>query len=141
MSNYEKLRERIKKSLENAMSTVELKEKIKKDITEIVNIISELTNGEITPVVNENYPPNARFPQCDYLIFLQKKSVNYQHGFNIVGYALNESSGYPVIIETETEFFDCADEFELKELLANIIDQRSLKIIQLLNEEVRDLPF
>jgi len=141
MSNYEKLRERIKKSLENAISTVELKDKIKKDIIEVVNIIGDLTNDEITPVVNENFPTNARFPQCDYLIFLQKKSVNYQYGFNIIGYAINDASGYPVILETETDVFDCGNESEMKEIIANVIDQKSIKIIKLLNEEVRDIPF
>ncbi|EOV8746802.1 hypothetical protein ACOSL4_004858, partial [Escherichia coli] len=69
MDNNEKLRDRIKRSLENASSTIELKNKIEQDISNIMNLVYELTNGEIGFDVVNNAPVNPKFEGCNKLIF------------------------------------------------------------------------
>lgn len=141
MDNNEKLRDRIKKSLENASSTIELKQKIEKDIVNILNIISDLTNGEIGFDINDNNPANPSFSASNSLVFLKKANVNFAYGFNILGYSLSNTAGYPVTLETETQYYDCNNEDELKDVMASIIDAKSLQIIQLMSEEIDNIPF
>jgi len=141
MDNNEKIRDRIKRSLDNASSTVELKIKIEQDISSIMNIIYELTDGKIGFSVEDNNPVNPVFQDCARLVFLKKTDVNFPYGFNILGYTLNNQSGYPVNVESETEYFDCANESELKDVIVSIIEEKSLHIIQLISEKVDDMPF
>jgi len=141
MDNNEKLRDRIKKSLNNASSTIDLKVKIEDEISNIMKIINELTDGEIGFSIEENKPVNLDFRDCAKIVFLQKTSVNFPYGFYIIGYTLNYQSGYPVSLETESEYYDCNNESELKDVIASIIDKKSLQIIQLMAEEVDNIPF
>lgn len=141
MDNNEKIRDRIRQSLENASSTIELKLKIENEIISIMNIIHELTNGEIGFTVKENKPAHSRFVDCEKLVFLKKTSVNHPYGFTLIGYSLNNETGYPVSVETESEYYDCNNEMELKDIIASIIEKKSLQIIQLMSEKVEDIPF
>lgn len=141
MDNNEKLRDRIKRSLENASSTIELKMKIEQDISNIMELVHELTNGEIGFDVVDNIPVNPKFEGCNKLIFLKKSTVNFPYGFHFIGYSLHKQSGYPVSVETETQYFDCDNEGELTDVIASIIEEKSLKIIELMSTEVNDIPF
>lgn len=141
MNNSEKLRDRIKKSLENASSTIDLKIKIEEEIKKIMSMINEFTDGEIGVEINLNRPKDPYFLDCEKVVFLQKNSVNHLYGFNIIGYSLSANSGYPVSVETESECFDCKNESELGNVIAEIIDKKSLQIVQLMSEKVEDLPF
>lgn len=141
MDNNEKLKDRIRQSLINASSTIELKVKIEDEIINIMNMINELTGGEIGFRITENIPVNVNFRDCEKIVFLQKTSVNHPYGFHIIGYTLNNQTGYPVSLETDSEYYDCNNDSELRDVIASIIDKKSLQIMQLMTEKVENLPF
>ncbi|MFN2993979.1 hypothetical protein [Serratia plymuthica] len=141
MDNKEKLRERIKSSLDNANNTLELKEKIEVEIANIMKMVTELTDGVIEHEIRENISKLPSFHDCEKLVSLHKIVDGVPYGFTILGFSLNYSNAYPVTVETENEIFDCQDEDALKDTIASIIDKRSLRIMQLVSKEVPDLPF
>ncbi|MDI3201368.1 hypothetical protein QK324_25530, partial [Serratia ureilytica] len=122
-------------------STIALKEKIEGIINEMMVIVSELTGGEITHITKDNTPVNRDYSNSDKLVFLKKSSVNFDYGFALIGYAINFENGFPVSVETDIEYFDCQNEDELRATIADIIDKKAIKIIQLVEEKVDDIPF
>ncbi|MRX62501.1 hypothetical protein GJU37_30475 [Klebsiella pneumoniae] len=67
----------------------------------------------------------------------------YPKGFILFGFSINESTGYPVQVETEDEAAECTDVDNLKESIVYIIEKRSIEIMKLISEQQEDddIPF
>ncbi|MGU0027978.1 hypothetical protein ACVXKM_28400, partial [Klebsiella pneumoniae] len=70
-------------------------------------------------------------------------SMAYPKGFILFGFSINESTGYPVQVETEDEAAECTDVDNLKESIVYIIEKRSIEIMKLISEQQEDddIPF
>ncbi|MEB5781677.1 hypothetical protein AAHW07_26565 (plasmid) [Klebsiella variicola subsp. variicola] len=134
--------ERLKASLEKANETLKLKNRIDADISSILSILKELTSDSIDFEISQNVPIQPRFKDCKRLVRLKRKSqVSYSDGIVLFGYSINESTGYPMQIETETEVDDCADVDDLKESIVYVIEQKSIDIMKLISEDTDYIPF
>lgn len=143
MTTKEKeFQERLKASLTKANETLKLKNRIDADILSVLSILKELTSDSIDFEISQNIPIQPRFKDCKRIVKVKRKSQNsYSDGFILFGYSINESTGYPMQVETETEVDDCADVDDLKEAIVYIIEHKSIDIMKLISEDTDDIPF
>ncbi|MDF7758925.1 hypothetical protein PU683_05190 [Kosakonia cowanii] len=141
-SKLEELKERLKKSLENANNILQLKARIEDDISSVLDILKELTSNSIDYKICENEPMVFLFKDCKRLVYIKKKSdESYGSNLILLGFSINESTGYPMQLETDSEFFECKSVDEMKETLAYIIDKKSIEIMKLISEDNSHVPF
>ncbi|HEC8749374.1 hypothetical protein O3H74_25850 [Escherichia coli] len=134
--------ERLKASLEKANETLKLKNRIDADISSVLSILKELTSDSIDFEISQNIPIQPKFKDCKRIVRLKRKSQSsYSDGFILFGYSINESTGYPMQIETETEVDDCVNVDDLKESIVYVIEQKSIDIMKLISEDTDDIPF
>ncbi|GKV93587.1 hypothetical protein H2Y56_06365 [Pectobacterium aroidearum] len=139
----ETLLEKISKSLENANNLLKLKGKIESDILQTLNIVTEITNNAVEFSIFEKNGDYDKYESSARLVKIIKPSSGIIHsGFIFLGFSINEKTGYPMVIETEANYYVIKDESELSDVLVNIIDQRALAIMKLISEsQDDDIPF
>lgn len=67
-----------------------------------------------------------KFPNIKIVKIVRIKknsSMAYPKGFILFGFSINESTGYPVQVETEDEAAECTDVDNLKESIVYIIEK------------------
>ncbi|WP_027712509.1 hypothetical protein [Dickeya chrysanthemi] len=138
-----KLLEKISKSLENANNLLKLKGKIENDILQTLNIVQEVTTNAVKFSILENNEAYAQYQSSTKLVKIIKHSNSIiQSGFILLGFSINEKTGYPMMIETEDDLYAIKTESELSDVLVTIIDQKALDIMKLISESRDDaIPF
>lgn len=138
----EEFQERLKASLAKANETLKLKNRIDADISSVLSILKDLTSNSIDFEISQNIPIAPKFKDCKRIVRLKRKSQDsYSNGFILFGYSINESTGYPMQVETENEVDDCMDVDDLKESIIYVIEQKSIDIMKLISEDTDDIPF
>ncbi|HFZ1089064.1 TPA: hypothetical protein ACIJS4_005370 [Klebsiella oxytoca] len=140
----EEFQERLKASLKKANETLILKDKIESDISSILSMLKDITSDSIDFDILQNNSKMIKYIGCKKIVRIKKNSIMaYPKGFILFGFSINESTGYPVQVETEDEAAECTDVDNLKESIVYIIEKRSIEIMKLISEQQEDddIPF
>ncbi|HFL7971762.1 hypothetical protein AAHV96_26410 (plasmid) [Klebsiella pneumoniae] len=140
----EEFQERLKASLKKANETLILKDKIESDISSILSMLKDITSDSIDFDIFQNTSKMPKYKDCKKIVRIKKNSsMAYPKGFILFGFSINESTGYPVQVETEDEAAECTDVDNLKESIVYIIEKRSIEIMKLISEQQEDddIPF
>ncbi|EKJ7698232.1 hypothetical protein NUBL19415_50420 [Klebsiella pneumoniae] len=140
----EEFQERLKASLKKANETLILKDKIESDISSILSMLKDITSDSIDFDILQNNSKIIKYIGCKKIVRIKKNSIMaYPKGFILFGFSINESTGYPVQVETEDEAAECTDVDNLKESIVYIIEKRSIEIMKLISEQQEDddIPF
>ncbi|HHC4035569.1 TPA: hypothetical protein ACN7IO_005234 [Klebsiella pneumoniae] len=140
----EEFQERLKASLKKANETLILKDKIESDISSILSMLKDITSDSIDFDISQNNSKMIKYIGCKKIVRIKKNSIMaYPKGFILFGFSINESTGYPVQVETEDEAAECTDVDNLKESIVYIIEKRSIEIMKLISEQQEDddIPF
>ncbi|HEE9790493.1 TPA: hypothetical protein R8F93_004591 [Enterobacter soli] len=138
----EELITRLRNSLEKANITLKLKARIEEDMSSVLDILKDLTSDSIDYYIMENSPVIPLYKDCSKLLRLKKKSnSDYSSGMILFGFSINDSTGYPLQLETESEYFECSDVDEMKECIVFIIENKSIDIMKLISEDSDFIPF
>lgn len=148
------LLQQVKKSLDNASQMLKIRESLSNDIMEIVNSISEVTEGALIvrnlkkSIWDENLDKNHwqlnPFSSSDFIVTVNKSRVNSLKSLTLFGYCINKTSGYPVLIQDDNNDQYAYSKDELITIIINIIDKKAVKIMELMNlpeEQEDDIPF
>lgn len=141
MTDENEIFNRIKASLDRASSVLDIKNKIEEEIYKIVKKLEDFTHNKIEILIKTNHFENINFQSSNSLVCINKTKLNFNYGFILFGYNIDDVSGFPVEIETEQEVFNANDFKELSNIIANIIDKASIKIMELAYKNIEELPF
>jgi len=132
---------KIKASLENARDVVQLKSRIESDIFEVLSMISTITDNAVSYHIEKNTKSEIEYLSSDNLIHILKASSPHIR-FILCGYSIDETMGYPVIIETRDNFYNCNDDITLKTIISDLVVDKnvSMKIMNLISID-DDIPF
>lgn len=138
----EEFQERLKASLAKANATLELKNRIESDITSILSMLKDITSDSIDFEISQNIPVAPKYKDCQKIVKIKRQSQHtYTNSLILLGFSINEHTGYPVLVETEKEVDECIDVDNLKDSIVYIIEEKSIDIMKLISEEADDIPF
>lgn len=140
MSSNNEIFNKIQKSLQAARDALQLKLRINNDITEVLSMISTITDEAVSFEIRDNDGTVNSYRGCEKLIYIVKKSNPY-YCFILCGYSIDGLSGYPVLVENTKNVFTCNDDSTLKSIISDLITdkQNSMQIINLIS--IDDIPF
>ncbi|MGY0157573.1 hypothetical protein ACVQK1_17005 [Edwardsiella tarda] len=140
MNRNEKIRESILTSLKKAKETIQRKSNIENEILSIVKIIEEFSDELLTVNVINNDGRNLKFRDPDKLVIVQQREQPL-NAMILLGYTIHEENTFPVMIESATDYCDCNNNEEINDAILEIIDENSLKMIQIANTPITNIPF
>ncbi|MEQ5226965.1 hypothetical protein ABN220_15140 [Proteus cibi] len=141
MNDENEIFNRIKASLDRASSVLDIKNKIEEEIYKIVKKLEDFTHNQIEILIKTNYSGNVNFQSSNILVCINKTKLSFNYGFILFGYNIDDVSGFPIEIETEQEVFNANNFKELSNIIANVIDKASIKIMELAYKNIEELPF
>lgn len=128
MSTNEDLFKRLRESIESAQKTLKVKEKIEEELNHVLSEINKLLGNSVTfEVLDSN--GERHFSSSSKIIHLSKSGVNFGPSFILFGFSISENTGYPVIIETSKNLFNCNSDSELKGCIGDILTEEKNSII------------
>jgi len=132
---------KIKASLDNARDVVKLKERIGSDISEVLSMISQITDDAVSFSIEKTTHDEIEYLSSDNIVYIYKASSPHIN-FIIFAYSIDEVMGYPVTIETKSNFYNCNDDTTLKTIVSDLIIEKetSMKIMKLISND-DDIPF
>lgn len=141
MNSNDEIFKKIQASLKAAREISGLKKKIESNISEVLSMVSDLTNDAVSYEIIDNPNLHPSYTETDKLIKIFKTSNSY-YSFFLCGYSIDEASGYPVTIENSNTIFNCNDDVSLKTTISDLIVQKenSMKIINFVSLG-DDIPF
>ncbi|MFO4337651.1 hypothetical protein [Klebsiella quasipneumoniae] len=140
MNSNDEIFKKIQASIQEARDAFKLKEKISNDITEILSMISAITDNAVSFKIDDNNISHPAYISCQKIVRIIK-SGNPFYGFILCGYNIDDLTGYPVSIETEKSIFNCNDDDALKNVISDLLSTKetSMQIVKLIS--VDDIPF
>lgn len=129
MSINEHIFQKIKESIDAAKEVSAVKASITTDIDAVLTMLNKVTEGVVKNITRRSNPIQKQMTgiDSDNLVYAyigeECTSLNSRMLF---GYSINNSSGYPVIIETDRDVIECASSEELKSVIADKISNPTI---------------
>lgn len=136
------LLERLRRSLEEANIALNLKQKIEESILDVVNLIKEVIGEGVVFSIDINRSSAGVYRECEKLMIMAKNTGDiFDERLTLFGFSLAESTSFPVFVETDMESLIANNDDELRNIVASIIEQNSLKIMKFISEKGIPDPF